>query len=127
MFCTRRNIRRANHRAGQWPKSTSEVQVTASQQDTAVEQFHEEEKQRVLGIIPNFYVSYAPDAPPLTTRQKYSLAWRSSIDPITVLTSAGIAGAEQSENSFSGYGQGTQGYAKRFGAAYAQTRSSVRT
>jgi hypothetical protein len=100
-------------------ESTSEVQVTASQQDIAVEQFHEEEKQRVLGIIPNYYVSYAPDAPPLTTRQKYSLAWKSSIDPITVLTSAAFAGVEQSENSFSGYGQGAQGYAKRFGAAYA--------
>jgi hypothetical protein len=100
-------------------ESTSEVQVTASQQDIAVEQFHEEEKQRVLGIIPNYYVSYAPDAPPLTTRQKYSLAWKSSIDPITLLTSAAFAGVEQSENSFSGYGQGAQGYAKRFGATYA--------
>ena len=100
-------------------ESTAEVHVTASQQDIAVEQFHEEEKQRVLGIIPNFYVSYAPDARPLTTRQKYSLAWKSSIDPITVLTSAGFAGVQQADNTFSGYGQGAQGYAKRFGANYA--------
>ena len=99
--------------------SSAEVQVTASQQDIAVEQFHQEEKQRVLGIIPNYYVSYAPDAPPLTTRQKYALAWKSSIDPITVLTSAAFAGAAQSDNAFTGYGQGVQGYAKRFGATYA--------
>ena len=101
--------------------ATSEVQVTASQQDIAVEQFHEETQQRVLGIIPNFYVSYVPNAPPLTTRQKYDLAWRSSIDPVSWVAAGGYAGIEQAENTFSGYGQGAQGYAKRFGASYADT------
>jgi hypothetical protein len=99
--------------------ATSEVHVTASQQDIAVEQFHEETQQRVLGVIPNFYVTYAPNAPPLTTRQKYVLAWKSSIDPVAWVAAAGFAGIEQAENSFSGYGQGAQGYAKRFGANYA--------
>lgn len=100
-------------------EATTEVTVTASQADIAVEQFHAEEKQRVLGVIPNFYVSYAPDAPALTTRQKFALAWKSSIDPVTWATSAGFAGAEQANNAFSGYGQGAQGYAKRLGASYA--------
>ena len=50
--------------------ATSEVRVTASQQDIAVEQLHEEEHQRVLGVIPNFYVTYVPNAPPLTTQAK---------------------------------------------------------
>jgi Carboxypeptidase regulatory-like domain len=99
--------------------ATSEVQVTASQRDIEVEQFHEEVQQRVLGIIPNFYVTYAPNAPPLTTRQKYVLAWKSSIDPVAWVAAGGFAGVEQAENSFSGYGQGAQGYAKRFGASYA--------
>jgi hypothetical protein len=73
----------------------------------------------VLGVIPNFYVEYAPNAAPLNSRQKFSLAWRSSIDPFTFLASAAFAGVEQADNSFSGYGQGAQGYAKRFGANYA--------
>jgi len=99
--------------------ATSEVRVSASRLEVAQEQLHEEEEQRVFGVIPNFYVVYEPDAPPLNSRQKFHLAWRSSIDPITILTSGIFAGIEQSENTFSGYGQGAQGYAKRFGANYA--------
>jgi hypothetical protein len=101
--------------------ATSEVQVTASIEQIAQEQVIQEEKQRILGIIPNFYIAYAPNAAPLNTRQKFSLAWKSSIDPITFLTSAAFAGVEQADNTFSGYGQGAQGYAKRFGASYADT------
>ena len=99
--------------------TTTNVEVTASQQDIAVEELHEEEHQRALGVIPNFYVTYVPNAPPLTTRQKYVLAWKSSIDWFTWLSTGAFAGIEQADNSFSGYGQGAQGYAKRFGAGYA--------
>ena len=99
--------------------AASEVRVNASRQEIAQEQIKEEEQQRLLGFIPNFYVSYVPDAPPLTSRQKYHLAWRSSIDPITILSSGFFAGIEQAENSYNGFGQGAQGYAKRFGANYA--------
>jgi hypothetical protein len=97
----------------------SEVRVTASQQEIAVAQFHEEEKQRVLGVIPNFYVAYAPGAPPLTSKQKFHLATVSMIDPITLLSTGFFAGIEQAQNSFSGYGQGAEGYGKRFAANYA--------
>jgi len=97
----------------------SEVRVSASENEIAQEQFKEEEEQRVLGFIPNFYVSYAPDAPPLTSGQKFNLAWRSSIDPITLLATGFFAGIEQADNSYKGYGQGAQGYAKRYAANYA--------
>jgi hypothetical protein len=100
---------------------TNDVLVTASQEEIAVEQFHEEEQQRVLGVIPNFFVAYAPDAPALSTREKYSLAWKSSIDPITFLAVGALAGIEQAGNAYSGYGQGAQGYGKRFGAVYADS------
>jgi hypothetical protein len=99
--------------------SVSEVKVTATQVEIATEQVREEEQQRVLGMIPNFYVSYAPNAAPLTTRQKFDLAWKTSIDPVTFLATGVIAGAEQAGNTYSGYGQGAQGYGKRFGASYA--------
>jgi hypothetical protein len=99
--------------------TTSEVQVTASQEEIAQEELKQEETQRVLGLVPNFYVVYAPDAPPLTSRQKFKLAWRSSIDPVTFLAVGFFAGIEQANNTFSAYGQGAQGYAKRFGAGYA--------
>ena len=99
--------------------AASEVQVTASPQEIAQEQVRQEEKQRVLGVVPNFYVAYAPDAPPLTARQKFHIAWRTSVDPVSILASGVFAGAEQAGNMLGGYGQGSSGYAKRFGASLA--------
>jgi hypothetical protein len=99
--------------------STTAVTVTFTRRDIAEEEIHAEEKQRVLGAIPNFYVSYTPKPEPLSSGQKYRLAWRTSIDPVSIVISAGIAGVEQSQDDFDGYGQGTGGYAKRFGAVYA--------
>jgi hypothetical protein len=101
--------------------TTSDVQVTASREEISQEEVKQEETQRILGVVPNFYVVYAPDAPPLTSKQKFNLAWRSMIDPVTFLSVGFFAGIEQANNTFSGYGQGAQGYAKRFGAGYADT------
>ena len=97
----------------------NEVMVTASPQEIAQEEVRAEEQQKVLGFLPNFYVVYAPNAPSLTKKQKFDLAWKSSIDPMSFVASGIVAGFEQANNSLSGYGQGTQGYAKRYGANYA--------
>jgi hypothetical protein len=101
--------------------ATSEVEVTASRAEIATEQLHIEEEQRVLGIIPNFYVVYTPNAVPLNTRQKFHLFWRTQIDPVTIAAAAFTAGYQQADDDFSGYGQGAQGYFKRFGADYADS------
>ena len=95
------------------------VQVELTPVEVAQDQIKEQEKQRVLGIIPNFYVSYVPDAAPLAPKQKFELAWKSTVDPFTFLGVAALAGAQQARGAFSGYGPGVQGYAKRFGADYA--------
>lgn len=97
----------------------AEVEVVASSHDVAEAQLGFEEKQRVLGVFPNYYTSYIWDADPLTRRQKFALAWRFSADPTSFAMAGAVAGAEQWQNGFSGYGHGTLGYAKRFGATYA--------
>jgi hypothetical protein len=100
--------------------SSTEVRVSAgSQADIAQAQLDIEEKQRVLGMFPNYYVSYDHNAVPLTSRQKYQLAWKTVIDPVTWAMTGVVAGAEQADNTFAGYGQGMQGYSKRFAANYA--------
>jgi len=53
------------------PEKT-DVQVVVPRVEIAEEQIREEEKQRVLGFLPNFYVSYVPDAAPLTSKQNSS-------------------------------------------------------
>jgi hypothetical protein len=99
--------------------ATTDVHVSMTQEELAQEQIHVEEKQRVLGVIPNFYVSYDKKAVPLTSKQKFELAWKTNFDPITVLAVGMAAGIEQATDEFSGYGQGAAGYAKRYGAGYA--------
>lgn len=100
-------------------RNTVDVEVTLSREQVAEDEVRVEEKQRLLGVFPNFYVTYNPKAPPLTTKLKFHLAWKTSVDPVSLAIVAGVAGIQQSDNAFSGYGQGAQGYAKRFGAAYA--------
>lgn len=106
------------------PKQTTTVQVTATLNEVAQAQVHEQEKQRVLGFLPDYYTSYIWTAAPMTPKLKFHLALRSAVDPVTFLVTAGLAGIEQKHNTFPGYGQGAEGYAKRFGAAYADTMST---
>ena len=105
--------------------AVTDVEVRVSQIEVAEEQIKVEEKQRVLGVLPNFYVSYIPDAAPLTSKQKFKLAARTVVDPFTLVFVGGSAGVEQAQNHFRGYGQGAQGYAKRFGAGYGDTLSGT--
>ncbi len=95
------------------------VHVYGSPEEISIQQMHIAEQQRVLGVFPNFYSSYDWNAPPMMAKQKFQLALRSLIDPVTFISVGSIAGIEQYNNNFSGYGQGMQGYAKRYGAAYA--------
>jgi hypothetical protein len=99
--------------------NVTDVQVALSRVEVAEAQVKDEEKQRVLGVIPNFYVTYDPHPVALTPRQKFELAWKTTVDPVTFAIVGGIAGVQQAQNTFSGYGQGAQGYGKRYGAAFA--------
>jgi len=105
--------------------AVTEVRVGPSWTKVAEEQIKEEEKQRVLGFIPNFYVSYVPNAVPLTARQKFELAWKITVDPVSFALIGATAGVGQALNQFGGYGQGAEGYGKRYGAAFADSVSST--
>ena len=101
------------------------VEVRASGRDVAEAQMALEEKQRVLGVFPNFYASYAPDAQPLSGGQKYRLALRFSVDPVAFAIAGVVAGSEQRAHTFPGYRQGASGYGKRLGAAYTDGLTST--
>jgi hypothetical protein len=106
--------------------AVTEVHVSpTSTVELAEEQIKIEEKQRVFGVIPNFYVTYIPDAAPLTPKQKFKLAWKSTIDPVTFVVVGAVAGVQQAQNDFSGYGQGAAGYGRRYGAAYGNEVAST--
>jgi hypothetical protein len=104
--------------------SSTSVDVTATPDQVAIAQIHEQEKQRVLGVFPNFYTSYIWKAEPMPANQKFKLAFRAVGDPVTFLIVAGVAGAQQANGSYSGYGPGIGGYGKRYAAAYGNLLTS---
>ena len=83
-----------------------------------------EQSQRILGVIPQFGVTNRRDAPPLSEEQKFRLFVRTAFDPVQFAIVGFQAGLGQAENSFAEYGQGVSGYAKRYGAAFADQVSS---
>ena len=101
------------------PTQVTEVHVGLTPEELANVQIKEQERQRVLGVVPNFYVSYEPFSAPLTAKQKFELAWKSASDPITLVGVGVVAGISQAGDRWGAYGQGAQGYAKRYGASYA--------
>ena len=105
--------------------ASTTLDVGLTQQELATEQVKAEEKQRLLGVFPNYFVSYEPNAAPLSAAQKLQLGWKTLFDPVTIGSSAITAGIQQARNSYHEFGQGTEGYAKRFGADYADTVNGV--
>ena len=105
--------------------ASTEVQVSLSPSEEAEAEIKDEEKQRVFGVVPNFYVTYNHAAVPLKPKQKFELAWKEIIDPLSFGVTGAVAGIEQATNAFGGYGQGAQGYGKRYGASYGDLVTST--
>jgi hypothetical protein len=105
--------------------SSSSVDVTLPQHEVAAEQLKAQEKQRLLGVFPDFFVSYAPNAAPLTAGQKFQLGWKTITDPVVFADTGISAGLQQWRNHYPEFGQGMEGYGKRFGAQYADHVSGI--
>jgi hypothetical protein len=105
--------------------ATANMEITVHPTEfIAAEQIRAAEKQRLMGVIPNFYTSYVVDAAPLTAKQKFRFAVRGTFDPVSMLGVGFGAGIEQATDAYAGYGQGAAGYAKRFAAKFADGRTS---
>lgn len=105
--------------------TATEVYVTPETEYViAQEQVKVAEKQRVLGIVPNYFVTYDKNPVPLHAKQKFSLGLHAAFDPTHFVFSAGIAGFEQMTSMYTGFGAGPEGFGKRYGAALATTTTS---
>jgi len=103
--------------------ATTEVRVTGDREELAEEQVHIAIDQRVLGVLPNFYTTFDWNAPPMGPKQKFQLAFRSVTDPVAFFGAGALAGVQQANNTYPGFGQEGMGFMKRFGAAYANDAS----
>jgi hypothetical protein len=109
-------------------QSSSSSQSTAqpsdaekSQREKADEQLKAQEHQRVLGVMATINTTSNKDALPLSSGQKFKLFFRSSTDPWPFLLAGVVSGIGQADDSYPEWGQGAQGYGKRYGAAYADS------
>ena len=77
-------------------------------------------KDRLFFTLPNFLtLENVGEVPPLTAGQKFKVTARSSFDPVEYFWYGALAGISQAENSEAGFGQGAQGYGKRYGSYFA--------
>jgi len=93
-----------------------------TEEEKAIER--KEQSQRILGVVPQFGMTSRQNAPPLSSGEKFHLFAKSAFDPAIIVIEGLQAGLSQAENEFPGYGQGAQGYGKRYGASFADEVSS---
>jgi hypothetical protein len=75
---------------------------------------------RLFLALPNFLtLENAGNVPPLTTAQKFKVVARGAFDKIEFPWYGVLSGISQAENSEPGYGQGWEGYGKRYASAFA--------
>jgi hypothetical protein len=75
---------------------------------------------RLFLALPNFLTLEGSEkVPPLTTGQKFKVVARGAFDKVQIPWYLSLAAISQAENSEPGYGQGWEGYGKRFASAFA--------
>lgn len=74
---------------------------------------------RLFYTLPDFLTVPNAQLPPLTTGEKFRVVTRGAFDGAELAWYAALSGVSQAENSEAGYGQGAQGYAKRYAATFA--------
>jgi hypothetical protein len=79
------------------------------------------EEKHILGIVPNYKTVPELSGPfvPISTKTKFKLATQDSFDPFEWVVAGMFAGFAQLGDQYHEFGQGTVGYAKRYGGAFA--------
>ncbi len=81
-----------------------------------------EHKRKFMSFSPP--LSLAEDTRPLNPGDKFKLFAYNTVNPFQIVANAAWAGISQANDSYPSWGQGAEGYGKRYGAAYADTASS---
>jgi hypothetical protein len=83
--------------------------------------------QTPMGLVARrsfFYPELATTPGSLSSLQKFELFFDKSISPPQILSSAAGAGISEARGTLAGYGQGGEGFGKRFGSSMATGASS---
>lgn len=102
------------------PASNPQPQTAEQKRQQAERDVQAAEKQRLLGIMPQFQIYNGGQAVPLTAGEKWRLASHTAIDPFYIGYALVVGGGfSEIDDSHQGYHWGASGYFKRVGANYA--------
>ena len=102
------------------PGNTQGQGSPAPEDPKKAEETKKKDMDRMFYVMPNYLtVDNAAQAPPITWKDKFAMAAKGSFDPYEFAIVGVVAGIRQAEDSSPGFGQGAEGYFKRYGAAFA--------
>jgi hypothetical protein len=100
--------------AGETPNSSDDRKSKQQKSGTS--------NDRLFWTLPNFSsIQGADQIPPLTAGQKFKLVARSTLDPVEFGFIGIVTLTNQAENTDPAYGQGAEGYGKRYATNFADT------
>jgi hypothetical protein len=108
------------------PSAQSQDQNSPAQQNTKTEDTKTKEDpkktkdDRMFYVMPNYLtVQNQSQVKPLSWKEKFAITAEGTFDPYEFVIVGVVAGIRQAENSYPAFGQGAEGYGKRYGAAFA--------
>jgi hypothetical protein len=99
----------------------------ASAQSNSKDQHSQDRKEsdkkkddRMFYVMPNYLtVDNESQVKPISWKEKFSITAKGAFDPYEFAIVGILAGIRQAENADPGFGQGMEGYGKRYGTAFA--------
>jgi hypothetical protein len=111
----------ASSSSGSAQPAQTTPETKEQQQERARRELEEQEKQRMLGVVPMFNVQSNHNAAPLSSKQKFQLFFRGSTDWYQFAITGIDGEISLLGQEYPSYGEGVEGFAKYWGAAYADT------
>ena len=75
---------------------------------------------RMFFIMPNYLtVENQSQVPPISWKEKFAITAKGAFDPYEFAVVGILSGIRQAENAYPAFGQGMEGYGKRYGTAFA--------
>lgn len=74
---------------------------------------------RIFGVMPNYLTVNGEQVEPLTWKGKYKMTAEGAFDPYEFVLVGIVSGIHQAEDTDAPFGQGAEGYAKRYGSGFA--------
>jgi hypothetical protein len=100
-------------------QSNSQVPDSPAQKDTKQDKAKAKD-DRMFYVMPNYLtVDSQSEVKPISWKEKFAIAAKGSFDPYEFTVVGIVAGIRQAQNASPAFGQGAEGYAKRYGAAFA--------